>query len=53
MTIDAEEVAIRNLIAIALAEHGEANGRGVDALLATRQGKQSHKAVQNAGLPPA
>jgi NAD(P)-dependent dehydrogenase (short-subunit alcohol dehydrogenase family) len=32
MTIDADEAAIRTVIAAAVAEYGEINGRGLDAL---------------------
>jgi hypothetical protein len=37
MTVDAEEAAVRNVVAIAIAEPVEANGRGVDALLGQKQ----------------
>jgi hypothetical protein len=37
MTIDAGEAAIRTVIAAALAQHDEANGRGLDALFAMGQ----------------
>jgi hypothetical protein len=49
MTIDAGEAAIRNVIAIAIAEHGEANGRGVDAPFAMRQAEAITKALEHAG----
>jgi hypothetical protein len=45
MTIDAGEAAIRNVIAIALMEHDETNGRGADALFAMRQAEAIVKAL--------
>jgi hypothetical protein len=49
MTIDAEEAAIRTVIAGALAEHGEPSGRGFDALFAMRQAEAIVKALKIAG----
>jgi hypothetical protein len=49
MTIDAGEAAIRNVIAIALMEHDETNGRGADALFAMRQAEAVVKALAHAG----
>jgi hypothetical protein len=49
MTIDADEAAIRAVIAAAIAEHGEASGRGVDALSAMRQAEIIVKALVHAG----
>jgi hypothetical protein len=49
MTISAGEAAIRNVIAVALAEHSEASGRALDALFAMRQAEIVVKAVQQAG----
>jgi hypothetical protein len=49
MTIDGGEAAIRTVIAAALAEHGEANGRGLDALVAMRQAEVVVKALEHAG----
>jgi hypothetical protein len=49
MTIDAGEGAIRNVIAIALMEHDEINGRGPDALFAMRQAEAIVKALGHAG----
>jgi hypothetical protein len=49
MTIDAEEAAIRTVIANALATHGEANVRGLDALVAMRQAELIMKALEHAG----
>jgi hypothetical protein len=49
MTIDAGEAAIRTIIVTALVEHGEASGRGLDALFAMRQAEMVVKALQQAG----
>jgi hypothetical protein len=49
MAINAGEAAIRTVIAAALAEHGDANGRGSDALFAMRQAEAVAKALENAG----
>jgi hypothetical protein len=49
MTIDAGEAAIPAVIAAALAQHGEANGRGLDALFAMRQAETIVKALEHAG----
>jgi hypothetical protein len=49
MTIDAGEAAIRTVIAAALTEHGEAYGRGLDALFAMRQAEMVVKALKQAG----
>jgi len=49
MTIDAGKAAIRTVIAAALARHGDANGRGLDALLAMRQAEVVTKALEQAG----
>jgi hypothetical protein len=49
MTIDAGEAAIRNVIAIALMEHDETNGRGADALFAIRQAEAIVKALAHTG----
>jgi hypothetical protein len=49
MTIDTGEAAIRNLIAAAIAELGEASGRGLDALFAMRQAETIVKALEHAG----
>ena len=48
MTIDAEEAAIRMVIAGALVEHGETSGRGLHALFAMRQA-EAVKALERAG----
>jgi hypothetical protein len=37
MTIDGAEAAIRTVIAAAVAQHDDINGRGLDALFAMRQ----------------
>jgi hypothetical protein len=50
MTIDAGEAAIRNVIAATIAEHGEVNGRGMDALFAMRQAESIVKALEHAGF---
>jgi hypothetical protein len=49
MTIDADEAAIRTVIAAALAQHGDAHGRGLDALFAMRQAEAVTKALGDAG----
>jgi hypothetical protein len=49
MTLDAGEAAIRNVIAIALMEHDETSGRGLDALFAMRQAEAIVKALGHAG----
>jgi hypothetical protein len=49
MTIDAAEAAIRNVIAIALIERGETDGRDLDALFAMRQAEAVVKALDEAG----
>jgi hypothetical protein len=49
MTIDADEAAIRTVIAAAIARHDEANGRGLDALLAMRQAETIVKDLEHAG----
>ena len=49
MTIDTGEAAIRTVIAAALAEYGEINGRGLDALSAMRQAETVVKALEHAG----
>jgi hypothetical protein len=49
MTIDAEEAAIRAVIAGALVEHGDPSGRGFDALFAMRQAEAIVKALKIAG----
>jgi hypothetical protein len=49
MTLDAGEATIRTVIAAALAEHAEANGRGLDALVAIRQAEAVTKALEHAG----
>jgi hypothetical protein len=48
MTIDAGEAAIRNVIAAAIGEHGEARGRGFDELFAMRQAEVTVKARRSA-----
>jgi hypothetical protein len=50
MTIDAGEAAIRTVIAAAIAQHGEAGGRGLDALFAMRQAEVIVKALEHAGM---
>jgi hypothetical protein len=49
MTIDAGEAAIRTVISAALAEHADAEGRGLDALLAMRQAEVVTRALAHAG----
>jgi hypothetical protein len=49
MTIDAEQAAIRMVIATVLAEQGEGSGRGLDALFAMRQAEAIVKALGAAG----
>jgi hypothetical protein len=49
MSIDAEEAAIRAVIANALAGHGEASGRSFDALYVMRQAEAIVKALKIAG----
>jgi ATP/maltotriose-dependent transcriptional regulator MalT len=49
MTIDTGEAVIRTVIAAALAELGEANGRVSDALFAMRQAEAIAKALEHAG----
>jgi hypothetical protein len=49
MTIDAEQAAIRTVIAAVLAEQGEGSGRGLDALVAMRQAEAIVKALGAAG----
>jgi hypothetical protein len=49
MTLDAGEAAIRTVIAAALAQHSDANGRGLDALMAMRQAEAVTKALEYAG----
>ena len=49
MTIDAGEAAIRTVIAAALAEYGEINGRALDALFAMREAEVVVKALEHAG----
>ena len=48
MTVDADEAALRTVIAAALAQHGEAHGRGLDALFAS-QAEAVMKALGDAG----
>ena len=48
MTIDAEQAAIRMVIANVLVEHGE--GSGLDALSAMRQAEAIAKALERAGF---
>jgi hypothetical protein len=48
MTIDADEAAIRMVIAGALIDHGETGGRGLDALFAMRQAETIVKALEHA-----
>jgi hypothetical protein len=49
MTIDTGEAVIRTVIAAALAELGEVNGRALDALFAMRQAEVVVKALEQAG----
>jgi hypothetical protein len=49
MTIDAGEAAIRTVIAAALAEYGEINGRALDVLFAMREAEVVVKALEHAG----
>jgi hypothetical protein len=49
MTIDADEAAIRKVIAIALVQQGEIDGLGLDALVAMRQAEAIVKALGHAG----
>jgi hypothetical protein len=49
MTIEGGEAAIRTVIAAALAQHGEASGRGLHALFAMRQAETIVKALAHAG----
>jgi hypothetical protein len=48
-SIDAEEAAIRTVIANALVGHGEASGRSFDALYVMRQAEAIVKALKIAG----
>jgi hypothetical protein len=49
MTIDTGEAVIRTVIAAALAEYGEINGRRSDALFAMREAEVVVKALEHAG----
>jgi hypothetical protein len=49
MTLDAGEVEIRTVIAAALAQHSDAEGRGLDALAAIRQAEVVARALAQAG----
>jgi hypothetical protein len=49
MAIDAEQAAIRTVIATILAEQGEGSGRGLDALFAMRQAEAIVRALEHAG----
>jgi hypothetical protein len=49
MSIDAEEAAIRTVIANVLVGHGEASGRSLDALYVMRQAEAIVKALKIAG----
>jgi hypothetical protein len=48
MTTDAGEAAIRTVIAAAIAQHSDANGRGLDTL-AMRRAEAIAKALEHAG----
>jgi hypothetical protein len=49
MTVDAVQAAVRTVIAAALAQHADPNGRGLDALLAMQQAEAVTKALEHAG----
>ena len=49
MTIDSGEAAIRTVIAAAVAEYGDINGRRSDALFAMREAEVVVKALEHAG----
>jgi hypothetical protein len=49
MATDAEQAAIRTVIATVLAKLGEESGRGLDALFAMRQAEAIVKALEHAG----
>ena len=49
MAINTEQAAIRMVIASALAQHSEASGRGLDALLAMKQAETVVRALVFAG----
>jgi hypothetical protein len=49
MALDADQAAIRTVIAAVLAKLGEESGRGLDALFAMRQAEVIVKALEHAG----
>jgi hypothetical protein len=49
MAIDADQAAIRSVIAAVLAKLGEVSGHGLDALLAMRQAEAIVKALEHEG----
>jgi hypothetical protein len=49
MAIDAQQAAIRAVVAGALAEHVSESGQSVDALVAMRQAEAIVKALERAG----
>jgi hypothetical protein len=49
MAIDADQAAIRTVIAAVLAEQRADSGLGLDALFAMRQAEAIVKALENAG----
>jgi hypothetical protein len=49
MAIDADQAAIRTVIAAVLAKLGEGSGHGLDALFSMRQAEAIVKALEHAG----